>query len=105
MYQPRAGADGLSPLHPSAPVLRGNPRRVRHDPGGLLVQALGAPLPYPGEVGQEGRRWKVSEDRLRLRHDRVSLRLYSWQVRVCKVCCWYAVSLHCVCIISAQGVH
>ena len=51
--------------------------------GGLLVRGRGAPLPYPGEVGREGRRWKVCKDGLRLRHDRVSLRLCSWQVRVC----------------------
>jgi len=55
----------------------------RAHPGGLLVLVRGAPLPYPGEVGQEGRRWKVGSDGLLLCHDLVSLRLCSWQVHVC----------------------
>ncbi len=59
MYRLRAGEDGLGLLHPPAPVLQGNPRRVRYHPGGLLVRARGAPLPYPDEGGQEGRQWKV----------------------------------------------
>ena len=73
----------IYPRHSPAPVLQGNSRRVRHNPGGLLVLARGAPLQYPGEVGQEGRRCKVSSDGLLLRHDLVSLRLCSLQVRVC----------------------
>jgi hypothetical protein len=78
----QAGEDGLCPLHPPAPVLQGNQRRIRHHPAELLVRARGAPLPCPGEVGQEGRRWRVSSDGLRLHHYLLSLRLCSGQVRM-----------------------
>jgi hypothetical protein len=82
-YQLQAGADGLCPLHPPTLVLRGNPRRVQHHPGGLLVLARGAPLRYLGEIGQEGQGWNIGSYGVLLLHDQVSLLLCSWQVRVC----------------------